>query len=87
MTKNVIYNSKLSSLNIFKPTVLFSTDDFLTCPCDRSQKISISQIAPDLVLVDLPQNIILDVNQLELEQSSDFLLGKMYIFAIIFIEL
>ncbi|XP_032872402.1 leucine-rich repeat serine/threonine-protein kinase 2-like [Amblyraja radiata] len=50
-------------------------DDFLTCPCDRSQKISISQIAPDLVLVDLPQNIILDVNQLELEQSSDFLLG------------
>ncbi|XP_078275992.1 leucine-rich repeat serine/threonine-protein kinase 2 isoform X1 [Rhinoraja longicauda] len=50
-------------------------DDFLTCPCDRSNKILISQIAPDLVLVDLPQNIVLDVSQLELEQSSDFLLG------------
>ncbi|XP_072097132.1 leucine-rich repeat serine/threonine-protein kinase 2 isoform X2 [Mobula birostris] len=51
------------------------TEDFLTCPTDRSNKISISQIAPDLVLVDLPHNIVLDVNQLELELSSEFLLG------------
>ncbi|XP_069766124.1 leucine-rich repeat serine/threonine-protein kinase 2 isoform X2 [Narcine bancroftii] len=51
------------------------TEDFLTCPTDRSNKISISQIAPDLVLVDIPQNVVLDINQLELEQSSDFLLG------------
>ncbi|XP_067860922.1 leucine-rich repeat serine/threonine-protein kinase 2 isoform X2 [Heptranchias perlo] len=49
--------------------------DFLTCPTDRSTKISISQVAPDLVLFDLPRNIMLDVNQLELEQTPDFLLG------------
>ncbi|XP_067915128.1 leucine-rich repeat serine/threonine-protein kinase 2 isoform X2 [Heterodontus francisci] len=49
--------------------------DFLTCPTDRSNKISISQVAPDLVLVDLPRNIMLDVNHLELEQTPNFLLG------------
>uniref|UniRef100_UPI00398F3D60 leucine-rich repeat serine/threonine-protein kinase 2 isoform X2 n=1 Tax=Pristiophorus japonicus TaxID=55135 RepID=UPI00398F3D60 len=50
-------------------------EDFLTCPTDRSNKISISRVAPDLVLVDLPNKIMLDVNHLELEQTPDFLLG------------
>ncbi|XP_072327748.1 leucine-rich repeat serine/threonine-protein kinase 2 isoform X1 [Scyliorhinus torazame] len=49
--------------------------DFLTCPTDRSNKISISRVAPDLVLVDLPRNIMLDINHLKLEQTPDFLLG------------
>ncbi|XP_078091527.1 leucine-rich repeat serine/threonine-protein kinase 2 isoform X2 [Mustelus asterias] len=49
--------------------------DFLTCHTDRSNKISISRVAPDLVLVDLPRNIMLDVNHLKLEQTPDCLLG------------
>ncbi|XP_041059459.1 leucine-rich repeat serine/threonine-protein kinase 2 isoform X1 [Carcharodon carcharias] len=49
--------------------------DFLTCPTDRSNKVSISRVAPDLVLVDLPRNIMLDVKHLKLEQTPDFLLG------------
>ncbi|XP_043569546.1 leucine-rich repeat serine/threonine-protein kinase 2 [Chiloscyllium plagiosum] len=49
--------------------------DFLTCPTDRSNKVSISRVAPDLVLVDLPRHIMLDVNHLELEQTRDVLLG------------
>ncbi|XP_048410179.1 leucine-rich repeat serine/threonine-protein kinase 2 isoform X2 [Stegostoma tigrinum] len=49
--------------------------DFLTCPTDRSNKVSISRVAPDLVLVDLPRHIMLDVKYLELEQTPDVLLG------------
>eukprot|EP00062_Callorhinchus_milii_P023550 gi/632982518/ref/XP_007908179.1/ PREDICTED: LOW QUALITY PROTEIN: leucine-rich repeat serine/threonine-protein kinase 2 [Callorhinchus milii] len=49
--------------------------DFLSSPTDRSNRISISRVAPDLVLSDLPRNIMLDRNHLELEQTPDFLLG------------
>lgn len=38
--------------------------------------IPIAQIAPDLILADLPRNIMLNTEDLEFDQRPEFLLGK-----------
>ncbi|XP_023564370.1 leucine-rich repeat serine/threonine-protein kinase 2 [Octodon degus] len=49
--------------------------DLLVNPDQPRLKIPISQIAPDLVLADLPRNIMLNNDGLEFEQAPEFLLG------------
>ncbi|XP_072257734.1 leucine-rich repeat serine/threonine-protein kinase 2 isoform X1 [Pyxicephalus adspersus] len=49
--------------------------DLLVNPEDPRSTIPISQIAPDLVLADLPRNIMLNCEELQFEQSAEFLLG------------
>ncbi|XP_030072525.1 leucine-rich repeat serine/threonine-protein kinase 2 [Microcaecilia unicolor] len=49
--------------------------DLLVSPGEPKLTIPISQIAPDLVLADLPRNIMLNSEELELDQSPEFLLG------------
>ncbi|KAM5172793.1 leucine-rich repeat serine/threonine-protein kinase 2 [Mantella aurantiaca] len=49
--------------------------DLLVNPEDPRSTIPISQIAPDLVLADLPRNIMLNSEELKFEQSAEFLLG------------
>ncbi|KAM4748897.1 leucine-rich repeat serine/threonine-protein kinase 2 [Rhinophrynus dorsalis] len=49
--------------------------DLLINPEDPKATIPISQIAPDLVLADLPRNIMLNNEELEFDQSPEFLLG------------
>ncbi|KAM8973231.1 leucine-rich repeat serine/threonine-protein kinase 2 isoform 2-T2 [Pelodytes ibericus] len=49
--------------------------DLLINPEDHRSTIPISQIAPDLVLADLPRNIMLSNEELEFDQAPEFLLG------------
>ncbi|XP_053572562.1 leucine-rich repeat serine/threonine-protein kinase 2 isoform X2 [Bombina bombina] len=49
--------------------------DLLVNPDDPRSTIAISQIAPDLMLADLPRNIMLNNEELEFEQAPEFLLG------------
>ncbi|XP_012493849.1 PREDICTED: leucine-rich repeat serine/threonine-protein kinase 2 [Propithecus coquereli] len=49
--------------------------DLLVNPDQPRLTIPISQIAPDLILADLPRNIMLNNDELEFEQASEFLLG------------
>ncbi|XP_010613731.1 leucine-rich repeat serine/threonine-protein kinase 2 isoform X1 [Fukomys damarensis] len=49
--------------------------DLLVNPYQPRLTIPISQIAPDLILADLPRNIMLNSDELEFEQAPEFLLG------------
>uniref|UniRef100_A0A8C5KHR9 Leucine-rich repeat serine/threonine-protein kinase 2 n=1 Tax=Jaculus jaculus TaxID=51337 RepID=A0A8C5KHR9_JACJA len=49
--------------------------DLLVNPDQPRFTIPISQIAPDLILADLPRNIMLNNDELEFEQAPEFLLG------------
>ncbi|XP_053413257.1 leucine-rich repeat serine/threonine-protein kinase 2 [Nycticebus coucang] len=49
--------------------------DLLVSPDQPRLTIPISQIAPDLILADLPRNIMLNNDELEFEQAPEFLLG------------
>ncbi|ELK07161.1 Leucine-rich repeat serine/threonine-protein kinase 2 [Pteropus alecto] len=49
--------------------------DLLVNPHQPRLTIPISQIAPDLILADLPRNIMLNSDELEFEQAPEFLLG------------
>ncbi|KAM6214295.1 leucine-rich repeat serine/threonine-protein kinase 2 [Rhynchocyon petersi] len=49
--------------------------DLLINPDQPRLTIPISQIAPDLILADLPRNIMLNTDELEFEQAPEFLLG------------
>ncbi|XP_007941343.1 leucine-rich repeat serine/threonine-protein kinase 2 [Orycteropus afer afer] len=49
--------------------------DLLINPDQPRLTIPISQIAPDLILADLPRNIMLNSGELEFEQAPEFLLG------------
>uniref|UniRef100_A0A2K6BFX5 Leucine-rich repeat serine/threonine-protein kinase 2 n=1 Tax=Macaca nemestrina TaxID=9545 RepID=A0A2K6BFX5_MACNE len=49
--------------------------DLLVNPDQPRLTIPISQIAPDLILADLPRNIMLNNDELEFEQAPEFLLG------------
>ncbi|CAH2275810.1 leucine-rich repeat serine threonine- kinase 2 isoform X1 [Pelobates cultripes] len=49
--------------------------DLMVNPDDHRSTIPISQIAPDLVLADLPRNIMLTNEELEFDQAPEFLLG------------
>ncbi|XP_066543294.1 leucine-rich repeat serine/threonine-protein kinase 2 [Amia ocellicauda] len=50
-------------------------DCLLVSTVDPRMTIPISQIAPDLLLADLPANLMLDIDQLEMDLSSEYLLG------------
>lgn len=47
-------------------------------PDQPRQTIPIAQIAPDLILADLPRNIMLNNDDLEFDEAPEFLLGKHY---------
>ncbi|XP_014461960.3 leucine-rich repeat serine/threonine-protein kinase 2 isoform X1 [Alligator mississippiensis] len=49
--------------------------DLLVSPDQPKCTIPIAQIAPDLVLTDLPRNIMLNNDELEFDQAPEFLLG------------
>ncbi|KAM8802869.1 leucine-rich repeat serine/threonine-protein kinase 2 [Rhynchonycteris naso] len=49
--------------------------DLLVNPDQPRLTVPISQIAPDLILADLPRNIMLNNEELEFEQAPEFLLG------------
>ncbi|XP_017652783.2 leucine-rich repeat serine/threonine-protein kinase 2 isoform X2 [Nannospalax galili] len=49
--------------------------DLLVNPDQPRLTIPISQIAPDLILADLPRTIMLNNDELEFEQTPEFLLG------------
>ncbi|XP_013361405.1 PREDICTED: leucine-rich repeat serine/threonine-protein kinase 2 [Chinchilla lanigera] len=49
--------------------------DLLVNPDQPRLTVPISQIAPDLILADLPRNIMLNNDELEFEQAPEFLLG------------
>ncbi|KFP00259.1 Leucine-rich repeat serine/threonine-protein kinase 2, partial [Calypte anna] len=49
--------------------------DLLVNPDQPRHTIPIAQIAPDLILADLPRNIMLNSNDLEFEEAPEFLLG------------
>ncbi|XP_036152931.1 leucine-rich repeat serine/threonine-protein kinase 2 isoform X1 [Myotis myotis] len=49
--------------------------DLLVNPDQPRLTLPISQIAPDLILADLPRNIMLNSDKLEFEQAPEFLLG------------
>ncbi|XP_074050932.1 leucine-rich repeat serine/threonine-protein kinase 2 isoform X2 [Macrotis lagotis] len=49
--------------------------DLLFNPDQPRHAIPIGHIAPDLILADLPRNIMLNDNELEFEQAPEFLLG------------
>uniref|UniRef100_A0A8I3W581 Leucine-rich repeat serine/threonine-protein kinase 2 n=1 Tax=Callithrix jacchus TaxID=9483 RepID=A0A8I3W581_CALJA len=49
--------------------------DLLVNPDEPRLTIPIAQIAPDLILADLPRNIMLNNDELEFEQAPEFLLG------------
>lgn len=50
--------------------------DLLVNPDQPRLTIPIAQIAPDLILADLPRNIMLNNDELEFQQAPEFLLGK-----------
>ncbi|MGH0126896.1 UNVERIFIED_CONTAM: hypothetical protein FKN15_034353 [Acipenser sinensis] len=58
---------------LLKKWVLYSFED--VNPEDPRSTIPISQIAPDLVLTDLPANLIINCDQLEIDSSPEYLLG------------
>lgn len=47
-------------------------------PDQPKHTIPIAQIAPDLMLADLPRNIMLNNDDLEFDEAPEFLLGKHY---------
>uniref|UniRef100_A0A8C8VP56 non-specific serine/threonine protein kinase n=1 Tax=Pelusios castaneus TaxID=367368 RepID=A0A8C8VP56_9SAUR len=49
--------------------------DLLIHPDQRRFTIPIAQVAPDLILADLPRNIMLNHEELEFDQAPEFLLG------------
>ncbi|XP_048357550.1 leucine-rich repeat serine/threonine-protein kinase 2 [Sphaerodactylus townsendi] len=49
--------------------------DLLVNPYQPKSTIPIAQIAPDLVLADLPRNIMLNTEELRFNQTPEFLLG------------
>ncbi|XP_066225062.1 leucine-rich repeat serine/threonine-protein kinase 2 isoform X1 [Saccopteryx leptura] len=49
--------------------------DLLVNPDQPRLTVPISQIAPDLILADLPRNIMLNSDELEFEEAPEFLLG------------
>ncbi|NWU77506.1 LRRK2 kinase, partial [Onychorhynchus coronatus] len=49
--------------------------DLLVNPDQPRQTIPIAQIAPDLILADLPRNIMLNSDDLEFDEAPEFLLG------------
>ncbi|XP_042325555.1 LOW QUALITY PROTEIN: leucine-rich repeat serine/threonine-protein kinase 2 [Sceloporus undulatus] len=49
--------------------------DLLVNPDQPKSTIPIAQIAPDLILADLPRNIMLNNDELEFDQTPEFLLG------------
>ncbi|XP_038199632.1 leucine-rich repeat serine/threonine-protein kinase 2 [Arvicola amphibius] len=49
--------------------------DLLINPDQPRLTVPISQIAPDLILADLPRNIMLNNDELEFEEAPEFLLG------------
>ncbi|XP_040834818.1 leucine-rich repeat serine/threonine-protein kinase 2 isoform X1 [Ochotona curzoniae] len=49
--------------------------DLLVNPDQPRLTIPIAQIAPDLILADLPRNIMLNNDELEFQQAPEFLLG------------
>lgn len=57
---------------------LFFLGDLLVNPDQPRQTIPIAQIAPDLILADLPRNIMLNNDDLEFDEAPEFLLGKHY---------
>lgn len=56
----------------------FFLGDLLVNPDQPRQTIPIAQIAPDLILADLPRNIMLNNDDLEFDEAPEFLLGKNY---------
>jgi len=50
----------------------------LVNPDEPRHTIPIAQIAPDLILADLPRNIMLNNDDLEFDEAPEFLLGKYY---------
>ncbi|XP_074259183.1 leucine-rich repeat serine/threonine-protein kinase 2 isoform X2 [Saimiri boliviensis] len=69
----VIDNHPESFLKITVPSC--RKGDLLVNPDQPRLTIPISQIAPDLILADLPRNIMLNNDELEFEQAPEFLLG------------
>lgn len=57
---------------------LFFLGDLLVNPDQPRHTIPIAQIAPDLILADLPRNIMLNNDELEFDEAPEFLLGKHY---------
>eukprot|EP00076_Gallus_gallus_P004357 NP_001274122.1 leucine-rich repeat serine/threonine-protein kinase 2 [Gallus gallus] len=49
--------------------------DLLVNPEQPRHTIPIAQIAPDLILADLPRNIMLNTDELEFDKAPEFLLG------------
>uniref|UniRef100_A0A8C4KK52 non-specific serine/threonine protein kinase n=1 Tax=Dromaius novaehollandiae TaxID=8790 RepID=A0A8C4KK52_DRONO len=49
--------------------------DLLVNPDQPRHTIPIAQIAPDLILADLPRNIMLNSDELEFDEAPEFLLG------------
>ncbi|NXK72194.1 LRRK2 kinase, partial [Amazona guildingii] len=49
--------------------------DLLVNPDEPRHTIPIAQIAPDLILADLPRNIMLNSDDLEFDEAPEFLLG------------
>lgn len=54
----------------------FNVGDLLVNSNHPKSTVPIAQIAPDLVLADLPRNIMLNTEELEFDQRPEFLLGK-----------
>lgn len=63
----------VESLNLSLPV---SIGDLLINPDQPKSTIPIAQIAPDLILADLPRNIMLNNDELEFYQTPEFLLGN-----------
>lgn len=57
---------------------VFFSGDLLVNPEQPRHTIPIAQIAPDLILADLPRNIMLNTDELEFDKAPEFLLGKHY---------
>lgn len=57
---------------------LFLLGDLLVNPDEPRHTIPIAQIAPDLILADLPRNIMLNNDDLEFDEAPEFLLGRHY---------
>lgn len=61
---------------VCKKCFTYFSGDLLVNPDQPRLTIPISQIAPDLILADLPRNIMLNSDELEFEQAPEFLLGN-----------
>ncbi|KAJ6666293.1 hypothetical protein lerEdw1_000565 [Lerista edwardsae] len=69
----VFENNPNSFLKITVPSC--RKGDLLINPDQPKSTIPIAQIAPDLILADLPRNIMLNSDELEFYQTPEFLLG------------